>query len=264
MDSLKRELLARRQSLEKAIEKAVDVISAAPEGSLRIDASKGITRFFHMQDEKTKKVYITKDNAEVITKLANKEYAEKVLEKAQKELREIDRYMSMIQCGNADMEYSKLNDTRKNLVAPILLDKDTSISKWNSQPYERSTNHPEHLRFKTRRGEMVRSKSEAFIANTYLDLGIPYRYECALTLKSNVLIHPDFTILDINHRRIMYHEHLGRMDKPEYVAEQMWKLREYQKNGIFIGKNLIVTFESEEYPFDPERFRNEAREIFLG
>lgn len=264
MDSLKRELLIRKQSLEKAIEKAVDVISAAPDGSLRIDASKETARFFHMQNEKTKRVYISKESTEVVMKLANKEYAEKVLEKAQKELREIDRYLAMIRRGSADMEYSKLNDTRKTLVAPILLDKDTSIEKWNSQPYERSTNHPEHLRFKTRRGEMVRSKSEAFIANTYLELGIPYRYECALALKENVLLHPDFTILDINHRRIMYHEHLGRMDKPDYVAEQMWKLREYQKNGIFVGKNLLITFETEEYPFDPERFHTNAHEIFFG
>lgn len=264
MESLKRELLIRKQSLEKAIEKAIDVISAAPDGSLRIDASKESARFFHMQDEKTKRVYITKDCSEVITQLANKEYAVKVMEKAQKELREIDRYLSMIQRGSADIEYSKLNDTRKALVTPILLDKDTSMTRWNSQPYERSTNHPEHLRFKTRRGEMVRSKSEAFIANIYLELGIPYRYECALALKENVVLHPDFTILDTNHRRIMYHEHLGRMDKPDYVAEQMWKLREYQKNGIFVGKNLVLTFESAEYPFDPERFRANAREIFFG
>ena len=119
------------------------------------------------------------------------------------------------------------------------------------------------MKFKTRKGELVRSKSEASIANIYFEMGIPYRYECALSLDGNIVLHPDFTLLNTAHRRIMYHEHLGRLDKPGYLEDQMWKFKVYQKNGIFIGKNLIITAETEDHPFDQELFRKSVKDIFL-
>ena len=263
MDSLKRELLIRKQSLEKAIEKAVDVISAAPDGSLQIDSSKKFARYFLIPTNSSKRVYISDKESEFATRLANKEYAEKLLERAKSELNEIERYLARLDRKSADQIYSQLKPARRQLVTPIMLDGKTSRERWCSQSYEKSSNHPEHLRFQTRRGELVRSKSEAFIANIYFEYGIPYRYECALVLRENVILHPDFTILDTLHRRIVYHEHLGCLDKPDYIEEQMWKFREYRKNGIYIGKNLIITGETEGYPFNPEQFRSSVREIFL-
>lgn len=37
--------------------------------------------------------------------------------------------------------------------------------KWESAPYDKSDKQPEHLCHKTVKGDMVRSKSEAIIAN---------------------------------------------------------------------------------------------------
>ena len=264
MDSLKRELLIRKQSLEKAIEKAVDVISAAPDGSLQVDSSKKVARYFFVPKDSSGRVYISDKESDFAMRLANKEYAEKIIEKARSELNEIDRYLSRLDGKSADQLYSQLKPARRRLVNPILLDGKASRERWCSQSYEKNMNHPEHLRFQTRRGELVRSKSEAFIANTYFEFGIPYRYECALMLRENVVLHPDFTLLDTVHRRIVYHEHLGCLDRTDYVEEQMWKFKEYRKSGIFIGKNLIITGETERYPFDLEQFRASVREIFLS
>ncbi len=263
MDSLVRELLARKLSLERAIEKAQIAINSAPDGRLYVDASRKTPQYYCVSDCPSKRVYIPQKEKAVISGLAGKEYAEKIISKAQKEMKMIDRYLMHLNGDSADLLYSRLPDSRKNLVAPILLDEETSRIRWSSQNYERSDSHKEHLKFQTRKGDLVRSKSEVFIANTYFDYGIPYRYEAALPLKNHITCHPDFTILDISHHRIVYHEHLGGLDKPDYVADQIWKLNEYRKNGIFLGKNLIITFETEEYPFDSEQFRRSAREIFL-
>ncbi len=263
MDSIERELMQRRQTLEKAIEMAQKAIEAAPEGTLQVDGSKSIPRYFHIKKDPPSKEYITKKNSIIAELLANKEYADKLLPKAKKELDEIDRYLEFLDHDRADSVYAKLKSGRKSIVSPILLDEETSRQLWNAQRYEQSLKYPEHLKFSTRRGDLVRSKSEALIANIYFEFGIPYRYECALTLKDNVVCYPDFTLLDTAHRRIMYHEHLGRLDNPDYLAEQMWKYRMYQKNGIYTGKNLIITGETNDHPFDSELFRSNVREIFL-
>ena len=61
---------------------------------------------------------------------------------------------------------------------------------------------------------------------------------------------PDFTLLDIRHRKEVYLEHLGMMDKPEYVERNIRKLQDYERSGIFIGKNLLLTYETEKNPLD--------------
>ena len=262
MDSLKRELLARRQQLVRAIEKAELAIAAAPDGTLRIDASKDKVRYFHAE-KSGKRIYIPESDAGLVDQLAQKYYAEKLIVKASREIKELDYYVNMLDTENADKEFALLNELRRKRVTPYLMDEETFCRIWSMQEYEKSNHHPEHLKFMTRKGELVRSKSEAAIANIYLEMGIPYRYECALSLEDNIIFHPDFTLLNTAHRRIMYHEHLGRLDKPGYLEDQMWKLEVYQKNKIYIGKNLIITAETDDHPFDPELFRASVKEIFF-
>lgn len=36
------------------------------------------------------------------------------------------------------------------------------------------------------------------------------------------------------------------MDKPEYARAAVHKIETYQKNGIYVGENLILTFETEQ------------------
>ena len=79
----------------------------------------------------------------------------------------------------------------------------------------------------------------------YYELGIPYRYEAELRLKNEKRKYPDFTLLNIKTRKVIYHEHLGLMDNEEYRKMNYAKLDEYQKSGIYMGKNLIITYEGE-------------------
>jgi len=42
----------------------------------------------------------------------------------------------------------------------------------------------------------------------------------------------------------IYWEHEGMMDNPEYAKSAVKKIEAYEKNGIFLGENLILTFET--------------------
>ena len=78
--------------------------------------------------------------------------------------------------------------------------------------------------------------------------GISFRYECELMIGKTVF-YPDFTILNPNNGLLIYWEHLGMMDEPEYSRKALYKLNKYIEYGLIPGKNLILTFESKENPF---------------
>ena len=75
------------------------------------------------------------------------------------------------------------------------------IEQWLSQSYERKTISEDLPIYITEKGERVRSKSEINIANTLFKMNVPYKYECPLELANGIIIHPDFTLLDIDSRQ---------------------------------------------------------------
>jgi len=66
----------------------------------------------------------------------------------------------------------------------------------------------------------------------------------SLSRTRQILI-PDFSLWDKKRRRVIYHEHFGKMDDPVYRKRNLKKIDDYRRNGIFSAKNLIMTFEGE-------------------
>ena len=58
-------------------------------------------------------------------------------------------------------------------------------------------------------------------------------------------------------------EHFGMMDNPEYCNKAIKKLEDYAKNGIYQGKNLLVTYETSQYPLNMKVVENMLREFVL-
>ncbi len=110
---------------------------------------------------------------------------------------------------------------------------------------------------------MVRSKSEAIIADMLLNLKIPYHYEIPLNLSRTIVRYPDFTILKVSTREVFYFEHFGMMDDEEYRNNCFAKINEYRSYGIHTGRNLITTFESETMPLDIKSIRKMLKESYL-
>ena len=98
----------------------------------------------------------------------------------------------------------------------------------------------------TERGERVRSKSEKILADFFYRRNILYKYEKPLYLKGYGTVYPDFTFLSKKTRQEIYWEHEGMMDRQEYARSAVRKIESYQKNKIYPGDRLILTFETEQ------------------
>lgn len=90
----------------------------------------------------------------------------------------------------------------------------------------------EHLIHRTRRGDLVRSKSEVIIADLLLALGVSYHYERALTAPDGSWRSPDFTIIDDDSGTKVFIEHLGMLHDPAYRDRWEKKLAWYRAQGV--------------------------------
>ncbi len=262
------------QEYLKMMKKRTEVLKAAieaaekkkfPEGRLRVSSSSGHVRYYHVLpggDRFGK--YISAKNSDITVKLARKDYTKKFLLSAGKELSRLEHSISLLVNTDADQPYQLLPDKRKELVEPYLMTDELYAAQWEKEEFKASTFMPEGKIFETRKGEKVRSKSEAIIADMLFELGIPYRYEQMLMLKDKKVRYPDFTLLKVKSREVIYLEHFGLLDDEEYRNGCMNKLREYMSSGIYPGKNLLVTFESSDNPLDIGAIRKMFRELFTA
>lgn len=124
------------------------------------------------------------------------------------------------------------------------LEYDDPLSKiWSEAPYDGNSYRPEHLKYQTLKGHLVRSKSERFIADTLFRLKIPYRYEFPLSIEGYKL-HPDFTILKPDGNYILW-EHFGLLNNEDYLKNAMNKVKLYKSAGFSQHTNLICTTEED-------------------
>ena len=122
---------------------------------------------------------------------------------------------------------------------------------WKTEPYEKYPDYPENLTVNTDAGEMVRSKSEALIANMLYSEKIPFHYEQALKLGS-ITVYPDFTIPGFFQDKgcTILWEHFGLLDNRKYRGTMFQKLGLYLEYGFIPGHNLIITCETGSEPLD--------------
>ncbi len=104
--------------------------------------------------------------------------------------------------------------------------------------------YAEYLIHKTRKGHMVRSKTELIIADKLYNANIDYDYERPLDgVVRKGRIFPDFSFIDAAGDLIVW-EHFGRMDDPQYVKGHEWKIKWYNENNFTEGDNLFISKET--------------------
>lgn len=123
------------------------------------------------------------------------------------------------------------------------------------------TPYPEHLIHRTRKGHLVRSKSEFIIANLLYERGLDYEYERLLTGDQRPgRLHPDFSFITDDGEVVLW-EHLGMMDRADYRQGWDWKRQWYADNGFEEGRNLFVTTETRASGLDDGVLRNVAEKV---
>ncbi len=261
LDAMKK----RTAELKKAIDTAEKRQESFPEGRLRISKSGNQLRYYHVvQNGNSSGTYLTRDKHDIAKMLAQKDYTRQFIASARKELSKLEQSIRLLSDSDADQIYRILKTERKQFVEPYILPDELYSVRWQEKTYKTNPFKPEGKIYETRKGEMVRSKSEAILADTLYDLGIPYHYEQELLLRNKKIRYPDFTLLKVKTREVIYLEHFGLLDDEEYRVGCINKLDEYRKNGIYPGKNLLITFESCDKPLDIGGTRKMLKEIFLG
>lgn len=197
--------------------------------------------------------YIKRSEEEVVRLLAQKDYSLKLIKFARKKQLELQKCPIHYRWDEVKRFHENLSNERQALITPYILSDDDYVSLWE----EKGRNlicgierYPldEDNGFATEKGELVRSKSEKILADKLYIMNIPYIYEKPLLLQDNIRIYPDFTVLNRYTREEFYWEHFGMMDKTEYCDKAIKKIRNYQKNQIYQGKKLIVTYETSALP----------------
>ena len=115
----------------------------------------------------------------------------------------------------------------------------------------------------TEKGERVRSKSEKILADYFYRNGMEYKYECPLYLNGVGTVYPDFTFLSPQTGEQIYWEHNGMVDDPKYSRKMVRKIQEYEKNGIFPGERLILTYETEQTVLNTQKIEQLVNRYLL-
>ncbi len=238
----------RYEHLERLIDSCTRQLSRCPEGRLRIKRQGNCITYYHINDNTDMNGKVIKDLS-LIKSLANKAYLKSVFRAASSELKILKPLVRRYESKTAEEIYYSETDDRKALIEPYDLLEDDYIRQWLTMPYKHKYISDNIPVFMTLKGERVRSKSEQIIADRLYHAGIPYKYECPIYLKG-IVFHPDFTILRISDRKIIYYEHFGKMDDHDYATDNVDKLHEYGLNGYLLGDNLFATFETLTTPLD--------------
>ena len=243
------ELLNLKKHKQKALHKPVP-------GTLRISCEGNRVQYYQRSGPKDiNGTYIRSENKDLACKIAQKDYDQKVLQTAEKELSAIRQFLRAYPENQVEEIYEKLHKERQKLVIPIKETDEQFLARWQSLEYEPYTFWEDTPEFYTEKGERVRSKSELIIANLLHKENIPYRYECPLYLRNFGKVHPDFTVLNLRTRKEYYWEHLGLMDEPSYAERSLRKISAYEEQGFFLGETLIITYETAKYPLDQKQLQ---------
>ncbi len=237
----------RLNELRKIEKEKTEALLKSPEGKIHVVKSGKRTQFY-LRTEANEKggTYIHKSEWAFIRKLLQKTYDVKVQKLVKEEIKSIETFLKHSENYNLKIQqvYSDNPDEIKSALKTIDCSDEDYVKYWESIPYEGNPMPVPTTEYKTDNGEIVRSKSEINIANALKKAGIPYKYEKPVFLKTGMVVYPDFTVLEVKKRRQIYWEHRGMMDDREYVRNAVKKTKEYTKNGIIAGKNLIITEET--------------------
>lgn len=182
--------------------------------------------------------------------IAQADYARKTLKRAREELSLLLGVKNRYPNERAEDVYENLHPARQDLIIPICPTDDEFVEQWRSVTWEPRPVRDDEANYETDAGYVVHSKSELIMANRFIAKKLPHRYEFPMYLEGYGLVRPDFIVLNVRTRKEYIWEHCGMMDNADYVNRNMKKFRAYQKNGYFVGDDIIVTTESSTQEFD--------------
>ena len=258
------ELQQRKINLEAIIRNKESELKSAPSEHLRICDRKTFVEYYVRRNPQEKNgKYISKEKMDYVKSLAQKDYNQKVLNMAKRELSKNSDYINFLKDNQLTKIYDRFSEPRKQLVIPIKMPDDNYLNEWRKQSYEPMGFADDSIEYYSDNGVRVRSKSEIIIANMLEKYAVPYKYECPLKLEKWGMVRPDFTCLNIRTRKEYIWEHYGMMDDENYANKNVSKINSYEENGYHAGKNMIITFETSQHPINSNIIKTMIRSYLI-
>lgn len=214
---------------------------------LRLSKSHGQFQYYIQEDNK--RIYIRKKNIQQARELAQRDYNQSLIPCLSKKISVLENFTQSYSHADCEKCFTELPLARRELVSPYFVNDLIYAKRWQAQKYPPNKDFPEGNNF-TFKNEKVRSKSEVIIANMLNSKGIPYHYEVPVKISKEVTLHPDFFCLNKRTRQEFYWEHCGKMDDPDYSQKLVNRLAIYAQKDIIVGKNLILTMETQKQPLN--------------
>ena len=208
-----------------------------------------------------KKEYIPMAEVSKYKPYAQYDYEKKTLKDLLERRKILEKFLEKYNPEGTNATYNKLCEGKKRLVIPIEPTDEMRIEAWMQE--HPGNRHPMIIEsdLLTDRGELMRSKSEKIIADQLIKNHIPYQYEPRLQL-SDHYIYPDFAVYNVKERRTVYWEHFGLLSNEDYAAKNYERIQEYERSGLILGKDLIITMESPGMPLDVKLIQKKI-DLFL-
>lgn len=260
---LYQKVCAEKIRLEKMIQRIERKLKDLPIGKMYISRNGKHFKWYYRVDEDSPPVYIPKKKRKLAEQYAQKKYLQLLKRDLEHEYSALDFYIRHHR--ERPWESEALLDSKpgyQELLLPYFKPKSQELSEWMNAPYEQNPYRTDKLKQPLENGKIVRSKSEVMISMILDKYHIPYRVECKLVVGGKIY-YPDFTIRHPETGEFYYYEHLGLIDKFEYLEKNVEKLHTYITNGIVPMKNLILTFETEEDPLTLEMIEEMIKLIIL-
>jgi len=232
--------------LEDQIALYEEEVRKGPRGKFYAYRDNGNSKWYVKKSNKTE--YLEKTKRDYAKRLAKKRYAEAKLVETKRELNAVNKYLlHKGNLTNVDEKYLCDDSPYRELLIDKYKSYDEEDVFWMNEDYPRNEEYKESLMYDNSTGISYRSKSEFMIQTALIKSKIAYRYEEELEI-NGVKLHPDFTIRKRYSGEIVYWEHLGMMDDPDYVCSFSWKINQYASAGIYLGEKLFVTYETKTTP----------------
>lgn len=246
---------------KKKKEEYQNLLKGLPEGTLSSATVNG-KNYYYKKERDGKRTYIGDKKHLAVTELQKRRLLETAIRAIDQNIPLMEMYLkhynvTSLELLNMQMPKAYQFDETEAFAAADFVDG----WKWEQDPYEKSSQHPENLRHRTEKGDMVRSKSEVIIANILTARKIPYHYEEILYLP-NAVIAPDFKIAVRSENRFRYLEHCGMIGKESYRSQFYWKLKTYLENGMIPWRDVFFTFDDLDGSIDTMFIHNIIEQFF--
>lgn len=225
--------------------------AAFPPGKLVVHQNGSNQKWFINEDGHL--TYLPKAQRQTAELMARKLMLTSAYDDCQRELKAVNSYLKKHDSSPSSSAFRLPDNRYQDLLNSNSSDTyPNSVIQWWKSPYPQDHFHEENKIFKSKSGNLLRSKSEVCIDELLFHYQIPYHYEHTLTLPNGHCYSPDFTIYSLKLQRFLYWEHLGQIDKPDYLRKNEHKLEDYIQHNILPQRDLIITVETKDFPLSSE------------